>query len=150
MNVLRALLPLANAYDVEYRALLQKWRRRGVPSDGGRVRLVSGAEFRDCGGNSHDANYWWGCCWYVWCLRLFQLAIANLKVVAVSAITNMAEGLSDVEAFSCQTLAAAELSKQNFIKSYFAAFCAKLHQSKTIINSLTSSEEPYDATRKRL
>lgn len=57
---------LANAYDAEYRALLQKsGERRGFPSDGGRVRLVSGAEFRDCGGNSHDANYWWGCCWYV-------------------------------------------------------------------------------------
>lgn len=56
---------LANAYDAEYRALLQKWRKKRGPSDGGRVRLVSGAEFRDCGGNSHDANYWWGCCWYV-------------------------------------------------------------------------------------
>ena len=39
----------------------------------------------------------------------------ELKVVAVSAITNMAEGLSDVKLSHAQTLAAAELSKQNFI-----------------------------------
>lgn len=39
----------------------------------------------------------------------------DLKVVAVSAITNMAEGLSDVKLSHAQTLAAAELSKQNFI-----------------------------------
>lgn len=38
----------------------------------------------------------------------------DLKVVAVSAITNMAEGLSDVKLSHTQTLAAAEL-KQNFI-----------------------------------
>ena len=47
----------------------------------------------------------------LWCLRLFQLAIAT----SVSAITNMAEGLSDVKLSHAQTLAAAELSKQNFI-----------------------------------
>ena len=39
----------------------------------------------------------------------------ELKVVAVSAITNMAEGLRDVKLSPAQTLAAAELSKQNFI-----------------------------------
>lgn len=39
----------------------------------------------------------------------------DLKVVVVSAITNMAEGLSDVKLSHTQTLAAAELSKQNFI-----------------------------------
>lgn len=47
------------------RTVTKSGERRGFPSNGGRVRLVSGAEFRDCGGNSHDANYWWGCCWYV-------------------------------------------------------------------------------------
>ena len=49
----------------------------------------------------------------------------ELKVVAVSAITNMAEGLSDVILSHAQTLAAAELSKQNLL-ILFAAFCAKL------------------------
>lgn len=40
---------------------------------------------------------------------------SEMKVVAVSAITNMAEGLSDVKLSHAQTLAAAELSRQNFI-----------------------------------
>ena len=39
----------------------------------------------------------------------------GLKVVAVSAITNLAEGLGDVKLSHAQTLAAAELSRQNFI-----------------------------------
>lgn len=39
----------------------------------------------------------------------------GLKVVAVSAITNLAEGLGDVKLSHEQTLAAAELSRQNFI-----------------------------------
>ncbi|MNL62209.1 Purine nucleoside phosphorylase 2 [compost metagenome] len=39
----------------------------------------------------------------------------GLKVVAVSAITNLAEGLGDVKLSHDQTLAAAELSRQNFI-----------------------------------
>ncbi len=70
---------LANAYDAEYRALLQKWRRRGFPSDGGRVRLVSGADFETAaeigmmqiiGGDVVGMSV---------VLRLFQLAIATLK-----------------------------------------------------------------------
>ncbi len=39
----------------------------------------------------------------------------GLKVVAVSAITNLAEGLGDVKLSHAQTLAAAQLSRQNFI-----------------------------------
>jgi xanthosine phosphorylase len=39
----------------------------------------------------------------------------GLKVVAVSAITNLAEGLGDIKLSHEQTLAAAEPSKQNFI-----------------------------------
>lgn len=46
-----------------------------------------------------------------------QIGIKKIAAlyVAVSAITNMAEGLSDVKLSHAQTLAAAELSKQNFI-----------------------------------
>ncbi|MFP5595564.1 xanthosine phosphorylase [Kluyvera sp. 142486] len=49
----------------------------------------------------------------------------GLKVVAVSAITNMAEGLSDVKLSHAQTLAAAELSRQNFI-NLICGFLRKL------------------------
>ncbi len=57
----------------------KKWRKKRGPSDGGRVRLVSGAEFRDCGeirmmqiigGDVVGMSVVPG---------LFQLAIANLK-----------------------------------------------------------------------
>lgn len=39
----------------------------------------------------------------------------GLKVVAVAAITNLAEGLGDVKLSHAQTPAATELSWQNFI-----------------------------------
>lgn len=107
---------LANAYDVEYRALLQKsGERRGVPSDGGRVRLVSGSNFETAaeirmmqiiGGDVVGMSV---------VPEVISARHCELKVVAVSAITNMAEGLSDVKLSHAQTLAAAELSKQNFI-----------------------------------
>jgi xanthosine phosphorylase len=49
----------------------------------------------------------------------------ELKVVAVSAITNLAEGLGDVKLSHAQTLAAAELSRQNFI-NLICGFLRKL------------------------
>ncbi|TGC93837.1 purine-nucleoside phosphorylase, partial [Salmonella enterica subsp. enterica serovar Wilhelmsburg] len=49
----------------------------------------------------------------------------GLKVVAVSAITNLAEGLGDVKLSHAQTLAAAELSRQNFI-NLICGFLRKL------------------------
>lgn len=49
----------------------------------------------------------------------------GMKVVAVSAITNMAEGLSAVKLSHAQTLAAAALSRQNFI-ALICGFLGKL------------------------
>ncbi len=43
---------LANATMRNTAHCYKKWRKKRGSLDGGRVRLVSGAEFRDCGGNS--------------------------------------------------------------------------------------------------
>ncbi|WP_313050779.1 xanthosine phosphorylase [Atlantibacter subterraneus] len=117
---------LANAYDADYRALLQEVAaQQGFPLHEGIFVSYPGPNFETAAE-----------------IRMMQLiggdvvgmsvvpeAIAarhcGLKVVAVSAITNMAEGLSDVTLSHTQTLAAAELSRQNFI-ALICGFLGKL------------------------
>ncbi|WP_312385206.1 xanthosine phosphorylase [Atlantibacter subterraneus] len=117
---------LANAYDADYRALLQEVAaQQGFPLHEGIFVSYPGPNFETAAE-----------------IRMMQLiggdvvgmsvvpeAIAarhcGLKVVAVSAITNMAEGLSDVTLSHAQTLAAAELSRQNFI-ALICGFLGKL------------------------
>ncbi|QFH70488.1 xanthosine phosphorylase [Enterobacter sp. E76] len=117
---------LANAYDADYRALLQEVAaQQGSPLHEGIFVSYPGPNFETAAE-----------------IRMMQLiggdvvgmsvvpeAIAarhcGLKVVAVSAITNMAEGLSDVTLSHAQTLAAAELSRQNFI-ALICGFLGKL------------------------
>lgn len=117
---------LANAYDADYRALLQEIAaQQGFPLHEGIFVSYPGPNFETAAE-----------------IRMMQLiggdvvgmsvvpeAIAarhcGLKVVAVSAITNMAEGLSDVTLSHAQTLAAAELSRQNFI-ALICGFLGKL------------------------
>ena len=50
----------------------------------------------------------------------------ELRVVAVSAITNMAEGLSDVKLSHAQTHGNNGDSQSKTLLILFAAFCAKL------------------------
>ena len=99
---------LANAYDAEYRALLQKVaKEEGFPLTG--PNFETAAEIRMMqiiGGDVVGMSV---------VPEVISARHCDLKVVAVSAITNMAEGLSDVKLSHAQTLAAAELSKQNFI-----------------------------------
>lgn len=117
---------LANAYDADYRALLQEVAaQQGFPLHEGVFVSYPGPNFETAAE-----------------IRMMQLiggdvvgmsvvpeAIAarhcGLKVVAVSAITNMAEGLSNVTLSHAQTLAAAELSRQNFI-ALICGFLGKL------------------------
>lgn len=117
---------LANAYDADYRALLQEVAaQQGFPLHEGIFVSYPGPNFETAAE-----------------IRMMQLiggdvvgmsvvpeAIAarhcGLKVVAVSAITNMAEGLSDVTLSHTQTLAAAGLSRQNFI-ALICGFLGKL------------------------
>ena len=117
---------LANAYDADYRALLQEVAaQQGFPLHEGIFVSYPGPNFETAAE-----------------IRMMQLiggdvvgmsvvpeAIAarhcGLKVVAVSAITNMAEVLSDVTLSHTQTLAAAELSRQNFI-ALICGFLGKL------------------------
>lgn len=117
---------LANVYDADYRALLQEIAaQQGFPLHEGIFVSYPGPNFETAAE-----------------IRMMQLiggdvvgmsvvpeAIAarhcGLKVVAVSAITNMAEGLSDVTLSHTQTLAAAELSRQNFI-ALICGFLGKL------------------------
>lgn len=117
---------LANAYDADYRALLQEVAaQQGFPLHEGVFVSYPGPNFETAAE-----------------IRMMQLiggdvvgmsvvpeAIAarhcGLKVVAVSAITNMAEGLSNVTLSHAQILAAAELSRQNFI-ALICGFLGKL------------------------
>ncbi|MDA3132700.1 xanthosine phosphorylase [Atlantibacter subterranea] len=117
---------LANAYDADYRAQLQEVAaQQGFPLHEGIFVSYPGPNFETAAE-----------------IRMMQLiggdvvgmsvvpeAIAarhcGLKVVAVSAITNMAEGLSDVTLSHAQTLAAAKLSRQNFI-ALICGFLGKL------------------------
>ncbi len=117
---------LANAYDADYRALLQD-----VAQDAG-FPLSEGVFVSYPGPNFETAAE----------IRMMQLiggdvvgmsvvpevisaCHCGMKAVAVSAITNMAEGLGDVALSHEQTLAAAKLSQQNFITLIYR-FLSKL------------------------
>lgn len=117
---------LANAYDADYRSVLQT-----VAAEEG-YTLNEGVFVSYPGPNFETAAE----------IRMMQMIGGDvvgmsvvpevitarhcgLKVVAVSAITNLAEGLGDVTLSHAQTLAAAELSRQNFI-NLICGFLRKL------------------------
>lgn len=117
---------LANAYDAGYRSVLQ-----AVANEEG-LTVTEGVFVSYPGPNFETAAE----------IRMMQMIGGDvvgmsvvpevisarhcgMKVVAVSAITNMAEGLSDVELSHSQTLSAAELSRQNFI-NLICGFLRKL------------------------
>lgn len=117
---------LANAYDADYRSVLQT-----VAAEEG-FTLNEGVFVSYPGPNFETAAE----------IRMMQMIGGDvvgmsvvpevitarhcgLKVVAVSAITNLAEGLGDVTLSHAQTLAAAELSRQNFI-NLICGFLRKL------------------------
>lgn len=117
---------LANAYDADYRSVLQT-----VAAEEG-FTLNEGVFVSYPGPNFETAAE----------IRMMQIiggdvvgmsvvpevitaCHCGLKVVAVSAITNLAEGLGDVTLSHAQTLAAAELSRQNFI-NLICGFLRKL------------------------
>lgn len=117
---------LANAYDAEYRALLQKVaKEEGFPLTEGVFVSYPGPNFETAaeirmmqiiGGDVVGMSV---------VPEVISARHCDLKVVAVSAITNMAEGLSDVKLSHAQTLAAAE-SLSRTSSTLFVAFCAKL------------------------
>ncbi len=104
---------LANAYDAEYRALLQKVaKEEGFPLTEGVFVSYPGPNFETAaeirmmqiiGGDVVGMSV---------VPEVISARHCDLKVVAVSAITNMAEGLSDVKLSHAQTLAAAELEAE--------------------------------------
>lgn len=117
---------LANAYDADYRSVLQT-----VAAEEG-FTLNEGVFVSYPGPNFETAAE----------IRMMQMIGGDvvgmsvvpevitarhcgLKVVAVSAITNLAEGLGHVTLSHAQTLAAAELSRQNFI-NLICGFLRKL------------------------
>ncbi|EPL0396875.1 xanthosine phosphorylase [Enterobacter ludwigii] len=107
---------LANAYDADCRALLQTVAsEKGFPLHEGVFVSYPGPNFETVaeirmmqiiGGDVVGMSV---------VPEVISARHCGLKVVAVSAITNLAEGLSDVKLSHEQTLAAAELSRQNFI-----------------------------------
>lgn len=107
---------LANAYDPEARAILQAVAneegfalREGVFVSYSGPNFETAAEIRMMqiiGGDVVGMSV---------VPEVISARHCGLKVVAVSAITNLAEGLGDVKLSHDQTLAAAELSRQNFI-----------------------------------
>lgn len=117
---------LANAYDADYRALLQEVAaQQGFPLHEGVFVSYPGPNFETAaeirmmqliGGDVVGMSV---------VPEVIAARHCGLKVVAVSAITNMAEGLSNVTLSHAQTLAAAELSRQNFI-ALICGFLGKL------------------------
>lgn len=117
---------LANAYDADYRALLQQAAaHQGFPLHEGVFVSYPGPNFETAaeirmmqiiGGDVVGMSV---------VPEVISARHCGLKVVAVAAITNMAEGLSDVTLSHSQTLAAAELSRQNFI-DLICGFLGKL------------------------
>ncbi|CZV02894.1 xanthosine phosphorylase [Enterobacter ludwigii] len=107
---------LANAYDADCRALLQTVAsEKGFPLHEGVFVSYPGPNFETAaeirmmqiiGGDVVGMSV---------VPEVISARHCGLKVVAVSAITNLAEGLSDVKLSHEQTLTAAELSRQNFI-----------------------------------
>lgn len=107
---------LANAYDADYRAVLQTVAaKEGFPLHEGVFVSYPGPNFETAaeirmmqiiGGDVVGMSV---------VPEVISARHCGLKVVAVSAITNLAEGLGEVKLSHEQTLAAAELSRQNFI-----------------------------------
>ena len=107
---------LANAYDADLRAVLQTVAaKEGFPLHEGVFVSYPGPNFETTaeirmmqiiGGDVVGMSV---------VPEVISARHCGLKVVAVSAITNLAEGLGDVKLSHEQTLAAAELSRQNFI-----------------------------------
>lgn len=107
---------LANAYDADYRALLQSVAsEEGFPLSEGVFVSYPGPNFETAaeirmmqiiGGDVVGMSV---------VPEVISARHCGMKVIAVSAITNLAEGLGDVKLSHAQTLAAAELSRQNFI-----------------------------------
>ncbi|AWH87637.1 xanthosine phosphorylase [Limnobaculum parvum] len=117
---------LANAYDADYRALLQQVAEEsGFPLSEGVFVSYPGPNFETAaeirmmqiiGGDVVGMSV---------VPEVISARHCGLKVVAVSAITNLAEGLGKVTLSHAQTLAAAELSRQNFI-TLICGFLRKL------------------------
>ena len=117
---------LANAYDADYRAVLQRVaEEEGFPLTEGVFVSYPGPNFETAaeirmmqiiGGDVVGMSV---------VPEVIAARHCELKVVAVSAITNLAEGLGDVKLSHAQTLAAAELSRQNFI-NLICGFLRKL------------------------
>lgn len=107
---------LANAYDADYRAILQDVAREsGFPLSEGVFVSYPGPNFETAaeirmmqiiGGHVVGMSV---------VPEVISARHCGLKVVAVSAITNLAEGLGEIALSHEQTLAAATLSRQNFI-----------------------------------
>jgi len=117
---------LANAYDADYRAVLQTVAaEEGFPLSEGVFVSYPGPNFETAaeirmmqiiGGDVVGMSV---------VPEVISARHCGLKVVAVAAITNLAEGLGDVKLSHAQTLAAAELSRQNFI-NLICGFLRKL------------------------
>lgn len=107
---------LANAYDADYRGVLQAVaKEEGFPLKEGVFVSYPGPNFETAaeirmmqimGGDVVGMSV---------VPEVISARHCGLKVVAVSAITNLAEGLGEITLSHAQTLAAAELSRQNFI-----------------------------------
>ena len=117
---------LANAYDAGYRAILQAVaKEEGFTLNEGVFVSYPGPNFETAaeirmmqiiGGDVVGMSV---------VPEVITARHCGLKVVAVSAITNLAEGLGDIKLSHAQTLAAAELSRQNFI-NLICGFLRKL------------------------
>ena len=107
---------LANAYDADYRAVLQDVAKEsGFPLSEGVFVSYPGPNFETAaeirmmqiiGGHVVGMSV---------VPEVISARHCGLKVVAVSAITNLAEGLGEIALSHEQTLAAATLAQQNFI-----------------------------------
>lgn len=117
---------LANAYDADYRHLLQQVAaeeqfplHEGVFVSYPGPNFETAAEIRMMqiiGGHVVGMSV---------VPEVISARHCGLKVVAVSAITNLAEGLGDIQLSHEQTLKAAALSRQNFI-NLICGFLRKL------------------------
>ena len=107
---------LANAYDADYRAILQCVAgEEGFTLHEGVFVSYPGPNFETAAEISMMQIIGGDVVGMSVVPEVISARHCGLKVVAVSAITNLAEGLGDVKLSHAQTLAAAELSRQNFI-----------------------------------
>lgn len=117
---------LANAYDADYRQILQQVaEKEQFPLHEGIFVSYPGPNFETAaeirmmqiiGGHVVGMSV---------VPEVISARHCGLKVVAVAAITNLAEGLGDIELSHEQTLKAAALSRQNFI-TLICGFLRKL------------------------